>query len=135
MSAPAPGPNGTISLTGRCGQLCACGCDGVATSMRPARAAAVVNQTVSLRMARPPRALLLILAIAPSSFYLLLLSLGGCLMNDCDLGALLFDRGGEFLRRALARRGADALGPRAERRIGHYRGDVGGDAALDLRGH
>src|SRR4051812_38535083 len=131
MSAPAPGPNGTISRTGRCGQLCACSCDGIASSIRPARVATVVIRAVIWRMPRPPHLLLRTFGRPVVKR----LALRGCLMNGRNLGALLFDRGGEFLRRALARRSTDALGPRAECRISHDGGDVGGDPALNLRSH
>ena len=57
MSAPAPGPNGTMNFTGRVGQLCACAGGSVASGV-PSRAMAAASKDFIEDMAFP-RALLI----------------------------------------------------------------------------
>ena len=54
MSAPAPGPNGMMNFTARCGQACVgvgvCACDGinVHASVRPQMTAVAVNRAMRM---------------------------------------------------------------------------------------
>src|SRR5215510_11039183 len=140
MSAPAPGPNGTTSRTGRCGQLCACESAGVVRTARPVRTAAAVIRNAIWRMAIPPSdsssdTCEQMRCESPSNVSVQTLPLGGCFMNGGDAGALVFDRGGELLGRAAACNAADPDDTGTERRIGDDRGDIGDDAPANLGRH
>ena len=51
MSAPAPGPNGMMKRTGRCGHCCACACTGAASRTRlPSAPIAAANLNDNERM-------------------------------------------------------------------------------------
>src|SRR5262249_46493920 len=134
MSAPAPGPNGMTNRTGRCGQFCASARGAAAKSAQPARTAATRPRIVIGRMAIPPRCSLVPKAPAPP-FGTQRVALARRLVDGGDLGALILDRGSEFLGRAAARHRTDGDHARTERRIGHDRRHVSDDALPDIAGH
>src|SRR5262249_32630588 len=133
MSAPAPGPNGMMNFTGRCGQLSACA--RVEMKAGAARSATAKARRRVNCMNVPPRAVSKSdgsWCVRPAQCSGLRL-LFACLMDRRDLGTLLLDGGGEFFRGAGARRRADASYARAERRIGDECAGIGRNARLDFR--
>src|SRR5436190_19732003 len=125
MSAPAPGPNGMINRTGRCGHCCTDVCARACVAMRAGAASSAKARRRVNVISAPPRRVLLVRSegadasrpIQPAQRSLRGLLVAG-LMDHRDLGALLRNRSGELLARAGARRRADADHPGAKGGIG-----------------
>src|SRR5256885_835902 len=102
ISAPAPGPNGTMNLTARVGQFCACA--GASTVRNSARRAAILQ---SFPFMMVPRGLLqLVGAVAADD---LQIALGGALHHRL---AVRPDR-------AVGERAVDAVEPVGLQRLHH----------------